>query len=220
MGRLLGLLALLNVLVLVAGGGLEAMRAKPGTLLDFNADKVRLLGRVELPETPPARVAEPVEPLAMPQSSVSRCLSWPELDGGLLEEIESRMKGAGIAVTDYELRLGKRLGWWVYLPPFADAEAMRAAIEDASRKGVKDIAPVRGGDLRNAVSLGAFPSLEKARVQEKKLRSLGLEGMRAGPRPTSGHATLVIAAAVAETGLAGLDEGWGKGRAPLACAGN
>ncbi len=220
MARLLGLLALLNVLILVAGGGLEWVRAKPAPLLDYNADKLRLLGRVELPEAPPARMADPVEPAAPPLKQVSRCFSWPELDGDLLGEIESRMESAGIAVSDYDMSLGKRLGWWVYLPPFADAEAMRAAIEAASRKGVKDIAPVRGGDLRNAVSLGAFPNLGKARAQEKKLRSLGLEGMQAGPRPNSGHATLVIAAAVAETRLVGLDEGWGKGQAPVACAGD
>ncbi|MDP2832598.1 MAG: SPOR domain-containing protein [Pseudomonadota bacterium] len=220
MGRLMGLLALLNVVVLVAGLSMEQVRAKPATLLDFNADKVRLLGRVELPEAPSASLADPVEPAAPPRKPVSRCLSWPELDRELLGEIESRMESAGIAVSDYDMSLGKRLGWWVYLPPFVDAEAMRAAIEAASRKGVKDIAPVRGGELRNAVSLGAFPSLGKARAQEKKLRSLGLEGMQIGPRPNSGHATLVIAAAVAETRLAGLDEGWGKGRAPLACAGD
>lgn len=220
MGRLLGLLALLNVLILVVGGSLEMVRAKPATLLDYNADKVRLLGRVELPEAPPARGDDPVEPLATPVQSVSRCLSWPELDGELLGEIESRMKSAGIAATEYDLILGKRLGWWAYLPPFVDADAMRAAIEVARLKGVKDLAPVRGGDLRNAVSLGAFPSLGKARAHEMKLRSLGLEGIRTGPRPNSGNATLVIAAGVAETRLGGLGEGWGQGRAPLACAGN
>lgn len=226
MGRLLGLLALLNVMILVAGGGLEAMRAKPAALLDFNADKVRLLGLVERAEAPPTKLADTVdmagtvEPVAATLKALPRCLSWPELDGALLGEIESRMKNAGIAVTDYDLSLAKRLGWWTYLPPFADAEAMRVAIEAARLKGVKDIAPVRGGELRNAVSLGAFPSLDKARVQENKLRSLGLEGMRTGPRLNSGKVTLVIAAAVAETRLAGLAEGWGKDHAPEACVGN
>jgi len=222
MGRLLGLLALLNVLMLAAGGSLEAVRAKPATLPGFNADKVRLLGRAERTEAPPAKAVEPVESVneATRQEQAPRCLSWLELDAVLLSEIDSRMKSAGIAATDYDMSLSKRLGWWVYLPPFADAEAMRDAIEAARRKGIKDIAQVRGGDLVNAVSLGAFPSLAKARAQEKRLRTLGLEGMRIGPRPNSGTATLTIADKVAAANLAALSEGWGKGRAPVACEGN
>jgi len=228
MGRLIGLLALLNVVVLVAGLSMEQVRGKPGVLVDFNADKVRLLGPVERAEAAPAKAVEEVTPDAdgeAPQalataSPTLRCLAWPALDEGLLGEIEARLQGAGIAAARYDIHLDKRLGWWVYLPPLADAEAIQAAIEAVRQKGVNDFAPVRGGEMKNAVSLGAFPTQAKAQAQLERLRKLGVQGLRMGPRPKSGNARLSIAGTVPEAQLVGLSEGWGKGRAPLACAGD
>ncbi len=230
MGRLIGLLALLNGVVLVAGLSMEQVRGKPGVLVDFNADKVRLLGPVERSEAAPAKAAEAVTPDAdgeVPQAPATaspmptlRCLAWPALDEGLLGEIEARLQAAGIAAARYDIHLDKRLGWWVYLPPLADAEAIQAAIEAVRQKGVNDFALVRGGEIKNAVSLGAFPTQAKAQAQLERLRKLGVQGLRMGPRPKSGSARLSIAGTVPEAQLVGLSEGWGKGRAPLACAGD
>jgi len=233
MGRLIGLLALLNVAVLAVGLSMELVRGHPAALVDFNADKVRLLGRAERPEAAPAKPAEAtvaasgaaaaaqaVDSAAESTTPRSRCLAWPGLDEGLLGEIEARLQSAGIAASRYDITLQKRLGWWVYLPPFANAEAMQAAIDAARQKGVKDIAPVRSGEMAHAISLGAFPTLAQARIQMEKLRALGVQGLRMGPRQNSGSARLAIADNVPGAKLAGLGEGWGKGRAPVACAGN
>lgn len=242
MGRLIGLLLLLNGVMLAAGLSMEHFRGQPDVLVSFNADKIRLLGRAERtvaakdeatvaeavlemppepvkpaePTTPPAPAAAPV---TTPTKTATRCLAWPGLDAGLLNDIETRLRGAGIDASGYDIQLHKRLAWWVYLPPFADADATQAAIEDAREKGVKDVAPVRGGAMANAVSLGAFPTLMKARAQLDKLRALGVQGMRVGPRPDSGAARLVIAESVPEARLAELGKDWGK-RTPAACAEN
>lgn len=227
MGRLIGLLLLLNGVILVAGLSMEHVRAQPAKLVDFNADKVRLLERVERPavvavdtgETAPAAPASAPEPTMRAATLASRCWSWPGLDAGLLSEIETRLRVAGIADTHHEFQLEKRLGWWVYLPPFKDAEAAQAAIEAAREKGVKDIVAVRGGEMAHAVSLGAFPTLAKARTQLQALRALGVQGAVAGPRPNSGAARLILADNVPDAGLRELGKDWGK-QAPLACAGN
>jgi hypothetical protein len=235
MGRLIGLLAVLNLVVLTAGMSMEQVRGQPGVLLDFNADKVRLLGRAERTALAPAKTPEkapeavmppqPAEatnqPVAKPATESAqpqpRCLFWKKLDDNLLGEIETRIQSAGIAESSYVIHLQKHLGWWVYLPPFSDVEAMQAAMDAARQKGAKDIAPVRGGAMENAVSLGAFPTLALARAQLEKLRALGIPGVRMGPRPKSGTARMVIADSVAEARLAGLSQGWNKGRAPLVC---
>ena len=57
MGRLIGLLVLLNGVVLAAGLSLEQLRGQDSELGEFNADKVRLLGRGERWEAAPAKVA-------------------------------------------------------------------------------------------------------------------------------------------------------------------
>ena len=230
MGRLIGLLALMNVVVLIAGLSMEQVRGKPGVLVDFNADKVRLLGQVERSETVPVSAVDEATPgvgaeapkaLAAASATTNpRCLAWPGLDEGLLDEIEARLRTAGIAAARYDIHLERRLGWWVYLPPFADAEALQAAIDEVRQKGVNDFAPVRSGVMKNAVSLGAFPTRAKAQAQLERLRKLGVQGLHMGPRPKSGSARLSIASAVPEAQLASLSEGWGKGRAPVACARN
>lgn len=234
MGRLIGLLALMNVVVLIAGLGMEQVRGKPSVLVGFNADKVRLLGQVERAETESATESAtevdtitPVTDIEVPKvlatasaTANPRCLAWPGLDEGLLGEIEARLQAAGIAAARYDIHLDKRLGWWVYLPPLADAEAIQVAIDEVRQKGVNDFAPVRAGEMKNAVSLGAFPTRAKAQAQLERLRKLGVQGLRMGPRPKSGGARLSIAGTVPEAQLVGVSEGWGKGRAPLACAGN
>lgn len=232
MGRLIGLLAVLNGVVLLAGLSMEQVRGQPGVLVDFNADKVRLLDRVErtaalakapeqVPAAAPPQAAEATLPPPAPAATpAARCLVWKKLDENLLSEIEARLQGSGIAESSYVIHLQKRLGWWVYLPPFANGEAMQAAIEAARQKGVRDVAPVRSGDLENAVSFGAFPTLALARARVAQLQALGVQGLHLGPRPKSGSARMVIAATVAETGVAGLEQGWRKGRAPAVCAGD
>lgn len=229
MGRLIGLLLVLNMVILVAGLSMEHVRSQPATLVDFNADKVRLLGRVErgAGNSAVARDADverhdatplPAEATVPPPHS--RCVTWPGLDDSLLAEIEALLRGAGISDAHVEIRLEKRLGWWVYLPPFANAEAARSAVEAARAKGVADIAVVRGGALANAVSLGAFPSLVKARAQLARVRSLGVMGAQAGPRPDSGPVRVILDDSVPEASVARLGTAWGKGRAPVACVGN
>ena len=220
MGRVIGLLLLLNAVVLAAGLSMERLRGQPAALVDFNADKVRLLGRVERSAAAESTSEEGVDAAVVTAPLVARCLSWSGLDEGLLDEIESRMRDAGIAVSSYDIQLRKRLGWWVYLPPFANAEAALAAIDAARQKGVKDIALVRAGERANAVSLGAFPTLANARAQMDRLRTLGIEGARKGPRPNAGPARLTLAGEVSDAKLTGLDQGWGKGRVPVACSEN
>lgn len=243
MGKLIGLLALLNVVVLLVGMSMESVRDQPAALLGFNADKVRLLGKVERPQADPAPVVEPVadaveevpapevvaEPALPAEPTVPtvpvvpasgegvRCLVWPALEADVWSEIEVRLKNAGIKPADFDMRLDKPLGWWVYLPPFPSAEAARAEVEALRRRGVRDLAPVRGGALVNAVSLGVFPTLEKARAHADSLVRLGLEDMRIGPRPKSGTATLVISPQVAASKLTRLTGGWGRGQNPQVC---
>jgi hypothetical protein len=58
--------------------------------------------------------------------------------------------------------LEKTLGWWVFLPPLENQIEVQARVDEITRLGVTDFALVRGGSMRNAVSLGGFrPRLPK-----------------------------------------------------------
>jgi len=218
--RLTGLLLLLNGGLLVGGLALTYWPSRPDTALEFNAEKVKLLElppaqaeRAPIPEQPaPAQAAS--APAGAPAGS---CLSWAGLDADRLAAVEAHLKKSGIATSGYRFQLAKPLGWWVYQPPFQDAEALRLAQEDARLKGITDIAPVRGGRMANALSLGAFPSLEKARSHAAALTAKGLRGVRFGPRPEAGEVRLLLSGG----GGGGLPEipadTWPAGLKPGAC---
>ena len=218
MGRLILLLVVVNAVVLLAGLSLELLHGQSPAPLGFNADKLRLLGRVE-----PASVS--VAPPRPGATDLARCLYWPALDDALLGEIESRLHAASLSASEYDILLQQPLGWWVYLPPFVDVAAMQSAIVAATLKGVKVIAPVRSGKFAHAVSLGAFPTLASARAEVERLSRLGVQGARVGPQgersegasPKSGGASLIFSDTVPQAKLSGFAEGWSH-HAPLPCA--
>ena len=230
MRRLIGLLLALNLAVLAVGLGFSFWPVKPAPTLEFNADKVQQLSTPEpvkpaspapapsavAPE-PPAQPAEPTQAAATPHPPV--CLSWPSLDADTLQGVLGHLKQIGLPPGGYDLRLDQRLGWWVYLPPFKDAQAQNAALDDARHKGVTDLAPVRGGKLANAVSLGAFPSLEKARAHAEALAAKGLKGMKYGPRPEAGPVRLVLDRPPVAKVVEGLGKDWPAGVKPGRCEG-
>ena len=228
--RLTGLLVVLNMGVLLAGLGISYWPSQPVNTLEFNGDKVIFQRVPEVSGTAStvvvnsnkAMISNVTKPVAAPEPSEklkppATCLSWRSLDADSLLTVESRLKQAGMAPGSYELQLSKRLGWWVYLPPFADSDAVRAAMEEARGKGVTDMAPVRGGKMANALSLGAFPTLENARAHASSLAGKGIKGVKLGPRPEAGEVRMLIAGAGPAAPMESLLMDWPKGLQPSLC---
>jgi len=210
--RLTGLLLLLNIGLLAGGLVMTNWPSRMAAMPEFNADKIRLLdiggqGKRAESAAPAAAVAS--------GARIPSCLNWPSLDADTLAAVEAHLRASGLASAEPQFRLAKPLGWWVYQPPFRDAEALRQALEAARGKGVSDLAPVRGGRLANALSLGVFPSLEKARAHAAALTAKGLSEVRVGPRPEAGEVRLVFPANARLPGNP--TEGWPKDLHPGIC---
>jgi hypothetical protein len=210
------LLLLLNIGLLAGGLVVTYWPSRTGATPEFNAEKIRLLdiggaiaGQGKRSETP-----VPATPVASGARAPS-CLKWPSLDADTLAAVEAHLRASGLATSEPKFRLAKPLGWWVYQPPFRDAEALRLALEAARGKGVSDLAPVRGGRLANALSLGVFPSLEKARAHAAALDAKGLAEVRFGPRPEAGEVRLVFPVNARLPGNPA--EGWPKDLHPGIC---
>lgn len=219
MPRLIGLLLLLNLGVLIAGLALDRWGGQSRAPLGFNAEKIRLL---DAPDVDPTDAREPAFAVATAATAAAAtdslsCLSWPRLDADALVAVETRLRQAGIGVADYDIRLGRDLGWWVYLPPLDDAEQRQARMAEIRQKGISDLAPVRSGAMVNAISLGVLPSLEKARAQAAMLSAKGVEGVRYAPRPGVGEARLLLSPRVATRALPALAEGWPAALVPARC---
>ena len=222
--RLTGLLLALNLGVLVSGLGLMYWPVKPATTLEFNGDKVKFLSTPEGADPTDRQASAPLEappvPSVQPEKAASAppCLSWNSLDADKLLAVEAHLKQLGIPAGSYELRLDKHLGWWAYLPPFGDLESLRVAMEEARQKGVTDMAQVRGGKMANAVSLGAFPNLAKARAHADALTAKGLRGVKVGPRPESGEVRLFLSGKGTDLSAEAMAKDWPKGLQPGVCA--
>jgi hypothetical protein len=168
MRRLIGLLLALNFGVLLAGLALQYWSGQTPPAALFNADKIRQLDLSQPARTPVVAVAEPAplppveaaasapaEPVA-PAAPLSRCLQWPSLDVTAFQAIERYLSQSGFTFEDSALVLEKTLGWWVFLPPQENQIEVQARVDEITRLGITDFALVRGGSMRNAVSLGAF----------------------------------------------------------------
>jgi hypothetical protein len=131
-------------------------------------------------------------------------------------QVQAHMRRFGVADEAYDLRVAQRLGWWVFIPPLENDEALRVVMEDARSKGVRDMAPVRQGPLRHALALGTFASLAAARQHAQHLERRGLQGVRYGPRPDAGAVRLVVVKDSPSLGQA-LAGDWPPGLAPAAC---
>jgi hypothetical protein len=230
--KLIGLLLALNLGVFLAGMALQRWLPGESAPLVFNAEKIRLLAapassgaRQSVAVQAPADAVVENAPLATAKAesaSRSRCLSWTSLDAEALLAIETHLRQLGMAANAYDIELanepGRNLSWWVFLPPLESKAALQAKMEEARRLGVSDLAPVRGGSMRNALSLGAFAKLEQARAHAAALADKGIKDVKFGPRPGAGAARLVFSARVADSALPSAESGWPEGLRPARCA--
>lgn len=214
--RLTALLVLLNLGALLAGWGGALWRGQGTPLVTFNADKIQLLE-----DMVPEKTAEPTVGSPLPESEaspqvVAACPAWASLDADGVAQVQAHLRQVGVADADYDLQVEMRLGWWVYIAPLENAAALQVVMEDARAKGVRDMAPVQVGAMANALALGSFPSLEKARQHAQEMTKKGLRDVRFAPRPGAGAVRLVV---VRDTpALRGaLAAAWPAGLAPQAC---
>jgi hypothetical protein len=218
MGKLIGLLLALNLGVLLAGTALQHWSPNAARPALFNAEKIRLL------EAPPVTAATAPTPSAAPEPAAvpdtpepARCLAFDGIDQTVFEAIEDYLKQAGIATSAYTLELEKNLGWWVFLPPLENPANAPAVLAGIQQLGISDFALVRGGSMRNAVSLGAFGQLAFARQHAATLAAKGLIGLKFGPRPDSGTVRLVFSDSLAEASLVTLRADWPNVATPKPC---
>lgn len=228
MRRLIGLLLALNLGVMLAGLALQYWSGQTPPAALFNADKIRQLD-LSMPTPPPVEAIAvptppPVEAAASPPAASvappaprSRCLQWASLDVTSFQSIERYLAQSGFTFEDSALTLEKNLGWWVFLPPQENQIEVQARVDEITRLGITDFALVRGGSMRNAVSLGTFARAAQARQHVANLSRKGVKGMQYGPRPEAGVARLQLPASLADGRLEKLLAAWPREVRPIPC---
>lgn len=133
---------------------------------------------------PAAATAAPVAaaPAGTGAAAVSAfaCASYgPFPSDDALQQAIGRLKPLGIEATSHLVAGKAKLGYWVYLPPFASKREADGAAALLKRRGVKDIYVVTDEANRNAISLGVFSEKRYAQDRQKEMRKQGYHALLA-----------------------------------------
>ena len=128
---------------------------------------------VPSPAPSPPDGAAPAAPAPPPAASGEcfRAGPWPETPPSAVAEWLRKHGARALSFSSPPPASHYR----VYLGPFGDrAEAMRT-MADLKRRGLRDMARVASGPLRDAVSLGVYRKRENADRRLRALRAMGIE---------------------------------------------
>lgn len=166
--------------------------SKPGTVAQENT----LMGApnaeqapAEAVQTPPAESPLSESPLSDSSLADSRvlsplseivtnrvCLGYSSIkDIDLATDVAMTLARQGYQVhTEFEQKTVKS-GYWVMLPPFLNSRSASKAVSILKGRGIKDVAVIGSGELKNAISLGIFTSMETAKRRQKELQKIGYQ---------------------------------------------
>ena len=89
--------------------------------------------------------------------------------------VADKVRGFGLAVNVRHMQSMETLNFFVYIPPFTDAFQAEKTAQDIAKNDVQDIQIIRDGPYQNAISLGVFNNLNKAKRHAEYIRYLGYD---------------------------------------------
>ena len=114
------------------------------------------------------------------------CVEWRGLTRGELTQVRDQLKAmVGERVMSFtEVPLNTR--HWVIFPPLPSPESAAAKLSELAAAGLQDAYVVKGGALRNAISLGLYANDEAARRRVREVEDKGVLGTRIELLPRQG----------------------------------
>ncbi len=89
--------------------------------------------------------------------------------------VAGKIRGFGLAVTIRAMQSLETLNFLVYIPPQADYAAADKIAHDIAQADVPDVVIINDGPYKNAISLGFFNNLNKAKRHAEYIRYLGYD---------------------------------------------
>jgi hypothetical protein len=89
--------------------------------------------------------------------------------------VTDKIQGFGLVVNQRVMRSMETLSFLVYIPPLPDYAQAESTAQDIARFDVKDVAIINAGPYKNAISLGFFSNLNKAKRHAEYIRYLGYD---------------------------------------------
>lgn len=89
--------------------------------------------------------------------------------------VAGKIRGFGLAVQIRAMRSMETLNFLVYIPPLGNFEKAEKVAKDIASFDVQDVLIINEGPYKNAISLGFFNNLNKAKRHAEYIRYLGYD---------------------------------------------
>ncbi|MFN3786670.1 MAG: SPOR domain-containing protein [Thiothrix sp.] len=106
----------------------------------------------------------------------SSCYSagpYPSAAGA--QAVAAKLQGFGLAVQLRKMQSFSTLRFLVYIPPLADFSQAKQMAQAIAKHDIADVAIITEGSYQNAISLGFFNNLTKAKRHAEYIRYLGFD---------------------------------------------
>lgn len=135
-------------------------------------------GQVER-HAPPTPVRSSEEAPSVATNRSMRCMRVSNIQNHAeLDNLISRLRGIGAVQIETGEEAGVRTNYWVLLPPFQSREEANSVANRLTGQRVRDFFVVRSGEHENAISLGVFSTLERAKSRQAQINTLNLNGTK------------------------------------------
>ncbi len=124
----------------------------------------------------PSLTLIPISDSITKNSSLSRCYSFgPFSTRKAARYLSKRINNYGLATAIKKLTTKQSLNFLVYLKPLPSRKAAEEVIKDIKKQEIKDYTIISSGPYKNAIALGSFNNLDKARRHAEYIRFLGYD---------------------------------------------
>lgn len=89
--------------------------------------------------------------------------------------VAGRVRNFGLAVQIRKMQSMETLNFFVYIPPLPDFAQAEKTAQDIVKNDVQDVYIINEGPYQNAISLGFFSNLNKAKRHAEYIRYLGYD---------------------------------------------
>lgn len=170
------------------GGLLVADEQTGQTQPALHEEQIRLLA--DLPKSAPAAVLPASAPVAA-KPDMPACLEWGEFSGTDLARATAALTALQLGDKLSQRQVEYTIGYWVYIPPLADKNALNQKIAQLKARGIKEYFIVlEAGQWLNAISLGVFKTQEAAQKFQDELHAKGVRDAQNGERASKLKATI------------------------------
>jgi len=110
------------------------------------------------------------------KSNISRCYTFgPFITKKAAWYISKRLNKFGLATAIKKQKTKQTLNFLVYLKPLPSRQEAEKVVEDLKKQEIKNYRIISSGPYENAIALGSFRNLDKARRHAEYIRFLGYD---------------------------------------------